>query len=1132
MSTQSVRSFQDSQGKVWYKNLGNAVDPQSPATLAQVLNLTDARKEKDPCVVRTQANIDLTSMPASHDTVTFISNDRIFVDNPTDTTKRGIYIFNGTGNPATRSTDMNTAEEFNNALFKVLGGTDANTQWKQNTLMVTLGVDVPVFSAFVGSGGGDMLKSENLSGLSSNPTALSNIGAEAVANKSTDTTLAANSDTLYPSQKAIKAYVDASVAGMLQDQGSWDASSNLFPTTGSGPAGAVAQGDFWYVSVPGTLATKLTTIGDSFRALVDTPGQTASNWNVLETNIGFVPENVANKDVDGTLAANSDTLYPSQKAVKTYADTKQPALGFTPEDVANKDTDGTLAANSDTKYASQKATKTYADTKQTALGFTPENSANKNATNGYPGLAGFAIQIKNAANTFISLISNTNTAIRSYTLRDRDGVLVDDTDLATKVTANGAITGATKTKITYDSKGLITAGADATQDDIGDGTTYKQFSDTKLSYISVTQAVDLDAIESRVNELDAAVILKGSWDASTGVFPGAGVAQAGWAYINSFATEVVIDGIAFNQFDRIVALADNASTTVYATNWLIEDYTDRVLSVQGATGAVELGAVINGATEKTTPVNADFTGFYDSVSGLFRKISWANIRDTVLAAVTNTFVYGKTLSGYSSGAGTVADGDTLTQVINKLNGNTATKATDSLVVHLASSETVTGLKKFIVAGANSDAEFGDATAIYGDSANPSYGYNATLVAGDWKYMVNGFAVLVQVDTATGSLIVYTAPSGTAGNSISWTVKETLTTAGALALAGAITGSNLSGTNTGDNAANSNSDLVHITGSETITGLKTCQVSGNNSSLKVHQVLSMSGDASNGACHAFNAVLDAGTWKYITTGFAQLIQFDYTSGGYAVYTAPSGSAGASISWTVKQSMTSGVSTFQGGIQSSRITPRVSTEASNATPSINTDNIDCHYITALAADITSLTLTGTPTNSQEFTLSIKDNNTNRTLALSSGSIVDGEVHFPVNTKTLGLNTAIEMRFKYSSAISAWKLVWKSSYTDARLVPRSFDIASEASSVINVELYDVYEITAQTPAFDISVTGVPTRNQKLIVSLTDDGTSNTITWSSDFEASGNQSLPTATVAGVRLDVAFIYNSVTSKWRCLGVS
>lgn len=52
-----------------------------------------------------------------------------------------------------------------------------------------------------------------------------------------------------------------------------------------------------------------------------------------------------------------------QAAIDELETAKQDALGFTPENVANKDTDGTLAANSDTKYASQKATKTYADTK-------------------------------------------------------------------------------------------------------------------------------------------------------------------------------------------------------------------------------------------------------------------------------------------------------------------------------------------------------------------------------------------------------------------------------------------------------------------------------------------------------------------------------------------------------------------------------------------------------------------------------------------------------------------------------------------------------------------------------------------------------------------------------------------------
>ena len=41
------------------------------------------------------------------------------------------------------------------------------------------------------------------------------------------------------------------------------------------------------------------------------------------SKLTFTPENVANKDIDGTLTANSDIKYPSQKAVKTYVDTKQ-----------------------------------------------------------------------------------------------------------------------------------------------------------------------------------------------------------------------------------------------------------------------------------------------------------------------------------------------------------------------------------------------------------------------------------------------------------------------------------------------------------------------------------------------------------------------------------------------------------------------------------------------------------------------------------------------------------------------------------------------------------------------------------------------------------------------------------------
>jgi hypothetical protein len=62
-------------------------------------------------------------------------------------------------------------------------------------------------------------------------------------------------------------------------------------------------------------------------------------------------------NVDNT----ADTGKPVSTATQTALNAKQDALGFTAENVANKDIDGTLAADSDTKYPSQKAVKTYVD---------------------------------------------------------------------------------------------------------------------------------------------------------------------------------------------------------------------------------------------------------------------------------------------------------------------------------------------------------------------------------------------------------------------------------------------------------------------------------------------------------------------------------------------------------------------------------------------------------------------------------------------------------------------------------------------------------------------------------------------------------------------------------------------------
>jgi hypothetical protein len=115
-----------------------------------------------------------------------------------------------------------------------------------------------------------------------------------------------------------KSYADGLVVGLLDLRGVYDASSNLFPTTsGSGPAGIILKGDLWYVSVVGILAGKDVKIGDSFFALVDSPGQTAGNWSVLETNLGYIPEDSSNKSTSSSDSA-STVKFPVWAAIVSY----------------------------------------------------------------------------------------------------------------------------------------------------------------------------------------------------------------------------------------------------------------------------------------------------------------------------------------------------------------------------------------------------------------------------------------------------------------------------------------------------------------------------------------------------------------------------------------------------------------------------------------------------------------------------------------------------------------------------------------------------------------------------------------------------------------------------------------------
>lgn len=108
-----------------------------------------------------------------------------------------------------------------------------------------------------------------------------------------------------------------------------------------------------------------------------------------------------------------------------------------------------------------------------------------------------------------------------------------------------------------------------------------------------------------------------------------------------------------------------------------------------------------------------------------------------------------------------------------------------------------------------------------------------------------------------------------------------------------------------------------------------------------------------------------------------------------------------------------------------------------------------------------------------------------------------------------------------------------TNKRVSKRIGSTTSSATPTIDTDNYDIYEITALTAnitSFTTNLSGTPNDGDTLWIQIT--GTAaRTIAWGTSFEAS-TIALPTTTVTTARIDVGFIWNTVTSKWRCVAVA
>ena len=129
-------------------NLLDGIDPQEPATVAQLNAAVEGTAWKDAARVATQANINLSSPGATVDGITMASGNRVLVQSQTDPIENGIYNWAGAASAMVRSLDANTFDELESAVITVEEGTSAGVTYRQTAVNGTIGTDNVTWTTF------------------------------------------------------------------------------------------------------------------------------------------------------------------------------------------------------------------------------------------------------------------------------------------------------------------------------------------------------------------------------------------------------------------------------------------------------------------------------------------------------------------------------------------------------------------------------------------------------------------------------------------------------------------------------------------------------------------------------------------------------------------------------------------------------------------------------------------------------------------------------------------------------------------------------------------------------------------------------------------------------------------------
>ena len=201
------------------------------------------------------------------------------------------------------------------------------------------------------------------------------------------------------------------------------------------------------------------------------------------------------------------------------------------------------------------------------------------------------------------------------------------TQLDGKVDENAAIVGATKTKITYDTKGLVTAGADATTADIADSIDKRYVTDAQLVVIGNTSGTNTgDQNLSGLQPLDSDLTTIAGLTPSNDDF----IQRKAGAWANRTIAQVKTD-LGVPTYARYVALLTQTSTNAPVATVLENTLGGTVVWTYDSVGYYigTLSAVFT--ANKTTLSIANNTSVADAYS-----IAWIDANSVGIESGTTT----------------------------------------------------------------------------------------------------------------------------------------------------------------------------------------------------------------------------------------------------------------------------------------------------------------------------------------------------------------------------------------------------------------------------------------------------------------------------------------------------------------